>query len=35
LFRPLDLTQTYAALFLTRWITHFCAPVFNSQATTA
>ena len=28
LFRPLDLTQTYGALFLTRWITHFCAPVF-------
>lgn len=29
LFRPLDLTQTYAALFFTRWITHFCAPVFR------
>ncbi len=27
-FRPDDLTQTTAALFLTRWITHFCAPVF-------
>ena len=27
-FRPDDLTRTYAALFFTRWITHFCAPVF-------
>jgi uncharacterized membrane protein len=27
-FDPLDLTQTDATLFLTRWITHFCAPVF-------
>jgi uncharacterized membrane protein len=27
-FNPLDLSQTYPALFLTRWITHFCAPVF-------
>ncbi|MGH7702234.1 MAG: DUF1624 domain-containing protein, partial [Gemmatimonadales bacterium] len=27
-FDPLDLTQTTAALFFTRWITHFCAPVF-------
>jgi len=27
-FNPLDLTQTTTALFFTRWITHFCAPVF-------
>jgi len=27
-FDPTDLTQTNAVLFSTRWITHFCAPVF-------
>lgn len=27
-FDPLDLSQTDAALFLTRWITHLCAPIF-------
>jgi uncharacterized membrane protein len=28
LFSPEDLTKTGAALFFTRWLTHFCAPVF-------
>ncbi|HXD78110.1 MAG TPA: heparan-alpha-glucosaminide N-acetyltransferase domain-containing protein [Puia sp.] len=27
-FNPTDLTQTSVPLFFTRWITHFCAPVF-------
>ncbi|HEV8144836.1 MAG TPA: heparan-alpha-glucosaminide N-acetyltransferase domain-containing protein [Bryobacteraceae bacterium] len=27
-FQPDDLTRTTTALFFTRWITHFCAPVF-------
>lgn len=27
-FEPLDLAKTYPSLFFTRWITHFCAPVF-------
>lgn len=27
-YEPTDLTKTHAALFFTRWITHFCAPVF-------
>src|SRR6202012_2989827 len=31
-FSPTDLTHTYPALFFTRWITHFCAPVFMFTA---
>jgi uncharacterized membrane protein len=27
-FEPTDLSHTTEALFFTRWITHFCAPVF-------
>ena len=27
-FQPENLDQASAALFLTRWVTHFCAPVF-------
>ena len=32
LFQPDDLTRSTAALFFTRWITHFCAPVFMFTA---
>ena len=28
LYDPLDLEKTSAALFFTRWITHYCAPTF-------
>jgi uncharacterized membrane protein len=28
-FNPTDLSATTAAYFLTRWATHFCAPVFS------
>src|SRR5580658_9632514 len=31
-FQPEDLTKTTAAYFLTRWITHICAPTFMFTA---
>ncbi len=31
-FSPTDLSRTTAVIFFTRWITHFCAPVFAFTA---
>jgi len=35
LFDPLDLSKTSGILFFTRWITHFCAPIFMLLAGTS
>ena len=35
LYNPTDLSQTSTGIFFTRWITHFCAPVFMLLAGTS
>jgi uncharacterized membrane protein len=32
MFNPADPTQSTLPIFLTRWITHFCAPAFSFLA---